>query len=182
MNMPRFAAEASLYRTLRHYKTGRGRQAVSSSAQMHNLAWPALEIIPIEGCPAGSSGSWPDCWTPPLTEPPTGGGGGGNGEGPDDGPEDGVPTGGGKRPPKQKYPPPKGSKLCGAENPVWNANAAAAQKCEDQNNLLNLDVGSYQTRCGPGNNLWCCYVRKRDNAHTSCERIDERTSVVKGGL
>jgi hypothetical protein len=101
MNMPRFAAEASLYRTLRHYKTGRGRQAVSSSAQMHNLAWPALEIIPIEGCPAGWGGSWPDCSPPPpLTEPPTGGGGGGNGEGPDDGPEDGVPTGGGKRPPK----------------------------------------------------------------------------------
>src|SRR5437870_5464973 len=88
MSTPGFSAEASLYKTSGHYRTG--RYTIDSSAQTVNPVWPAVinvggEVIEIHD------------WGPPLTEPPVlvdwgGGGGGGRGftgEGP------GGPGGGG---------------------------------------------------------------------------------------
>src|SRR4030095_1061815 len=81
MTMPRFTAEASLYRTNGHYRTGRNSHAVNSSAQMISPIHPAREKIEVHGCAPGSylvdngDGTW-DCWSNPD---PWGGGGGGSG-------------------------------------------------------------------------------------------------------
>jgi hypothetical protein len=56
MNMPRFTAETSLYKTSGHYRTG--RPTVDPSAQTVGPIWPAAkeqegEIINVHGCPPG---------------------------------------------------------------------------------------------------------------------------------
>jgi len=98
--MPRFTAEASLYKTSGHYRTGR----VNLSAEMIRTIHPAREVIEIHDCPPGESrlGGTGPCWPDPLTEPSVGQGGessgsGGAGEG--SGPGGGVSHG---KPPKDK--------------------------------------------------------------------------------
>jgi hypothetical protein len=104
VNMPRFTAEASLYKTSGHYRTGR----VNLSAEMIRTIHPAREVIEIHDCPPGESrlGGTGPCWPDPLTEPSVGQGGessgsGGAGEG--SGPGGGVSHG---KPPKDKPKPP----------------------------------------------------------------------------
>jgi hypothetical protein len=94
MSMPRFTAEASLYKTSGQYRTG--RYTVNSSAPMISPMYPAAidvghEVIVIH-----------DPWTP-QTEPPViidlGGtpGGGFTGEGPGGGGGDGRPRASGDK-------------------------------------------------------------------------------------
>jgi hypothetical protein len=104
MTMPAFTAEASLYKTSWHYRTG--RHTVNTSPRMLSPVWPALreqegEIIHVHGCPPGFRDIGGSCWPIPLTEPPIGGGGGGlpSGGGPSDG---GGGSGEPPRPPKPK--------------------------------------------------------------------------------
>jgi hypothetical protein len=115
MRTLRFSAEASLYVSSGHYRTG--EHALSSFRETNKLR-PALERgevppitvpgedIPIHSCPPG----WQDlggiCWPPPLTEPPSGGGGGpGTPGGPFEG--DNGPRGGGGGPVRPPKTPPK---------------------------------------------------------------------------
>jgi hypothetical protein len=86
MNMPRFAAEASLYKTSGQYRTG--RYVTHPSARIASPIYPALragdgEVINVHSCLPGYA-LWEsgDQWGCTLVEPPTGGG------------DDGVPTGG----------------------------------------------------------------------------------------
>jgi hypothetical protein len=79
MTIPTFTAEASLYKTSRHYRAA--RPAVSLSAQKVSPVYPALrggETIHVHSCPVGWT-DWGGTCYPPLTEPPVGGGGGGGG-------------------------------------------------------------------------------------------------------
>jgi hypothetical protein len=98
MTMPRFAAEASLYKTSGHYRTG---GHINSSAQTGSRVWPAVreqggEVIDV--CEDDPS----KCWPPPLTEPPVGGG---DGWPPGGGPTDPGfgPGGGGGTPPGPRH-------------------------------------------------------------------------------
>jgi hypothetical protein len=164
--MPRFAAEASLYRTLRHYKTGRGRQPVSSSPQMLNQVWPALEqegdgeVIRVHGCPAGWGGSWPDCIPPPLTEPPTGGGG--DGWPPGDGSTDGGYGGGGGTP----------GHVCNWSDP---GRAVAEQTCKAYGQKKGIsNVYAWCVPKGGGTAKFCCW--KKPNG-TACVPV---TTAMQG--
>jgi hypothetical protein len=111
MNIPAFTAEASLYKTSGHYRTGRHR--INSSAQTGSPVRPAAreqegEIINVHGCPPGSIavGEQPNITCVFI---PGGGAGGGNGGiPPGGGPEDGGPLGGGGQ-----QPPPLHFKVCG---------------------------------------------------------------------
>lgn len=67
MNMPRFTAEAVLYKTSGHYRTG--RQAINLSAEMIRPIHPAREVIEIHSCPPGWSDIGGTCWPDPLMEP-----------------------------------------------------------------------------------------------------------------
>jgi hypothetical protein len=49
MSMPRFSAEASLYRASGHYRTG--RHALNLSPQMISKMYPAMEVIEVFGSP-----------------------------------------------------------------------------------------------------------------------------------
>ena len=51
MNMPRFTAEVSLYKTSGHYRTG--RQAINIPTRMISMIYPA-EVIENYGCAPGS--------------------------------------------------------------------------------------------------------------------------------
>jgi len=87
MNAPRFTAEASLYRTRRHYKTG--RQAIHVPTQMINTIGPALirqDGIDCANCVGG------ECAQLHCFENWTHGGGGPGG--PYEGPSGGVGSGG----------------------------------------------------------------------------------------
>ena len=53
MNMPGFTAGASLYRTNRHYRTGRNRQAIHLPAPTIETIHPAREVIEVHSCPPG---------------------------------------------------------------------------------------------------------------------------------
>lgn len=90
MNMPRFTAEASLYRTNGHYRTGRNRHAVHLPARMNGTIHTAVtiiewgeEVIEIEGqAPQAPWNPWVGGGgvTGPLGGP-SGAGGGGEGGG-----------------------------------------------------------------------------------------------------
>lgn len=93
MNMPRFTADVSLYRTGRHYQTS--RQVSNVPAQMIGTIRLSMEVIEIHD-------PWPPeaPWNPPAW-------GGHEGTGSQGGPVDHEPAdsrgggGGGKRPPKE---------------------------------------------------------------------------------
>jgi hypothetical protein len=117
MNMPGFTGDASLYRTKRHYLTGRNRQAIHLPAPTIETIHPAREeVIEVHSCPPGYN-DWGGTCYPVLTEPPWGGGGGGPGtSGESSG--DKPPSGGGggspapiptpTRPPRNYHPTPFG--------------------------------------------------------------------------
>lgn len=110
MTMPRFTAEASLYETNGHYRTG--MQVIKLSVQTIIPIRPALreqegEVIHVHSCPPGFSDIGGSCWPNPLTEPTgsRGGNSGGFGEiGVGGGPRGGGVSGG--KPPKNKPKPP----------------------------------------------------------------------------
>ena len=106
MNMPRFTAGASLYRTNRHYRTGRNRQAIHLPASTIETIHPAREVIEVHNCPPGWTDYGGTCFPDPLTEP-SGGGGGGPGPGTGGGGEGGVPGPGGGGTPTPHQKPPK---------------------------------------------------------------------------
>lgn len=103
MTMPRFSAEASLYETNEHYRTG--MQVIKLSVQTINPIRPALreqegEVIHVHSCPPGFSDIGGSCWPIPLDEPPHDAGVGDGGPR-DGGPPDGGGGGGnGDKPPK----------------------------------------------------------------------------------
>jgi hypothetical protein len=79
MNIPRFTAEASLYKTSSHYRTHGGRKAVDPSRRPGSQIWAALmeedgEVIHVHSCAPGYTEIGGVCWQNPLTEPPVGGG------------------------------------------------------------------------------------------------------------
>ena len=137
MNMPRFTADAALYQTSGHYRTGRNRGAIHLAARMISPIYPAEinvghEIIPIGPCAPGWEEIGGTCFPNPLTEPPlgssgvpgTGGlpspGGGGTPEPMDNKPEVDKP------PPKLRKSPvtgapfkPKHDKPCHAIEYTW---------------------------------------------------------------
>lgn len=104
MGMPQFTAEAGLYQTSEHYRTG--WHTVDPPAQTLSAIRPAMreqegEVIHVHGCAPGWTDYGGICFPPPVTEPPTGGAG-------DDWPTGGGPTdggygGGGGTPPKQAH-------------------------------------------------------------------------------
>ena len=100
MTMPRFNAEASLYKTSGHYRTS--QPMVNSSVQIGRSVWPAAEqegeVIHVHSCPPGWTDYGGTCFPPPVTEPPVGGGGDGSEDTPPYGSDDGEPYGKGKRP------------------------------------------------------------------------------------
>jgi hypothetical protein len=75
MTMPRFTAEAGLYKRSGHYRTS--RQAINLSAEMIRTIHPAREVIEIHSCPPGWSDIGGTCWPNPLTEPSSSGSAGG---------------------------------------------------------------------------------------------------------
>jgi hypothetical protein len=127
MNMPRFTAEDSLYKTNGQYRTG--RYTINSSAQMVGPIWPAMEVIEVHGCPPGYV-LWEagEEWGCALVEPPTGGGDSGAPGVPSDSGGGGGGGGGAGKPPKRppnkppKTPPkkyrPKSGQPCYVEQSV----------------------------------------------------------------
>ena len=104
MTMPRFTAEASLYKARGHSRTG--SQAINLSIEISRTIHPAREVIEIHSCPPGWSDIGGSCWPDPLTEP--GGVGGepgmpGGSHVGESGPGGGVSHG---KPPKDKPTPP----------------------------------------------------------------------------
>jgi hypothetical protein len=75
MTMPRFTAEAGLYKRSGHYRTS--RQAINLSAEMIGTIHPAREVIEIHSCAPGWTDIGGTCWPNPLTEPSGSGSGGG---------------------------------------------------------------------------------------------------------
>jgi hypothetical protein len=75
MTMPRFTAEAGLYKRSGHYRTS--RQAINLSAEMIGTIHPAREVIEIHSCPPGWTDYGGTCWPNPLTEPSSSGSAGG---------------------------------------------------------------------------------------------------------
>jgi hypothetical protein len=67
--MPTFTAEASLYQTGGHYRTG--QPATTSTPPLIGPIHPALmaeEVIYVQGCPPGWQDIGGSCWPPPLSE------------------------------------------------------------------------------------------------------------------
>jgi hypothetical protein len=87
MIIPRFTAEAALYRTSGRYRTG--VQVNKLPATTIGPIYPAREmeeeVINIHSCAPGWTDIGGTCWPDPLTEPSWGGGTGGSG----------LPSGGG---------------------------------------------------------------------------------------
>jgi hypothetical protein len=78
MTMPRFTAEASLYRTRGQYRTGVEINTLSITTS--GPIYPAREMeeeIHIHSCAPGWTDIGGTCWPDPLTEPGGGGAGGG---------------------------------------------------------------------------------------------------------
>ena len=109
MNMPRFTAEASLYKTSGHYRTG--RQAINSPTKM--IGPIHLAVIDVPGETVVIVEKWPpDPWEPPWiggtgpgTPVPSPGGSEGGGGGPGGG-VGGSPMTPPKKPPRPVPPAP----------------------------------------------------------------------------
>jgi hypothetical protein len=100
MNIPRFTAEAALYKTSAHYRTFGGRKSVDSSSRTGSQIRAALMeedggVIHVHSCAPGYTEIGGVCWQNPLTEPPVGGDDWPPGGGPSDVPPDGGGGGGG---------------------------------------------------------------------------------------
>ena len=172
MNMPRFTATVSLYKTNRHYRTS--RHTSNPSAQRVSPISPAAreqegEVIHVHSCPPGYSDIGGSCWPNPLTEPPVGGGG--EDLPPGGGPEDGGSGGD----PYDITPPIKNVHVCTKKDKGWFS--PAAKRCVDKNRFVDTDKEWYGAFCGgPGkNDVWCC---KRDVQKKSwdCEDIGPKAS------
>ena len=165
MNMPRFTAESSLYKSSGHYRTGRNSDAVNISAQMINSIHPVMENIHVHGCAPGSylvdydDGTWDCLPLDPLTEPSGGGGG--------DAGSPGVPSnnggggGGGvgkppKRPPnrphKTKTPPkkyrPKSGQPCYVEESVTSGEVTITDVYLNGKYFSTREVGDATQKMG----------------------------------
>ncbi len=110
MNMPRFTAEDSIYKTNGHYISYSNRHAINMPAQKIDSISPA-ETIEVHGCAPGSylvdngDGTW-DCWSNP--DPWWGGGGDSGAPGvPSDSGGGGGGGGVGKQPKRPPNKPPK---------------------------------------------------------------------------
>jgi hypothetical protein len=129
MRTLRFSAEASLYISSGHYRTG--EHALSLFRETNRLR-PAMErgevppitvpgeTIPVHSCPPG----WQDlggiCWPPPQTEPPSGGGGPGTPGFPGEPSGNGPPGPGGETPERPR------------PDPMSTPGKAWAAQCKDE--------------------------------------------------
>jgi hypothetical protein len=126
MTIPQFTAEAALYQTNEHYRTGRQviqslpRPIIPTAITSEVPREVPGENIPLHSCAPG----WEDiggmCWPVPMTESPSSGGpaapgGGSAGSGPGGGGVGGGPMTPPKKPPTKRYiitnenvPPKKG--------------------------------------------------------------------------
>jgi hypothetical protein len=147
MNMPRFGAEASLYKTSGHYRTG--RQAINSRTKMIGPIHLAVINDPGPGETVVIVEKWPpDAWDP--LEPWTGGqttgpgtsGPGGGGTGSETGGETGGGTG--SADPMKNLDEPK---LNGCS--IRQLNSKAAKPCNKQieDDLLNGVKNSHYFQC-----------------------------------
>ena len=162
MTMPRFTADASLYKTSGHYQTS--RQVSNVPTQM--IGTIRLSMIDVGGEVIEIHEHWPPDapWNPPSW-------GGHEGTGPQGGPVDHEPAdargggGGGKRPPKK---PPKDN-VCTMEQ----FQSKAAKPCMDQINkdMMNGSKDTRYLRC-KGAKMECCLAagKGRDRV-TICEEL-----------
>jgi hypothetical protein len=173
MAMLNFSAEASLYVSSGHYRTG--EQALSSFREMNRLR-PAVgrgevppdvighEVINVVGyiCPPG----WTDlgggaCWPPPLTESPSGGGESPGTPGvPVEGGPPGPGVGGPPEWPEPQQKPPKKRRF----NPTEGGKCYADEIRGDK--AIFVPKGKY-TRL-PGD-IWFCCDPKPPNECIQCQ-------------
>lgn len=146
MNMPRFTAEDSLYKTNGHYTSYSNRHVINLPAQKIDSISPA-ETIEVHGCAPGSylvdngDGTW-DCWSNP--DPWWGGGGGSGAPGvPSDSVGGGGGGGGGKPPKRPPNKPPKTPPK--KYRPKWGQPLRYPHKISIKNNAL-LDKIRIKTR------------------------------------
>ena len=130
VNMPKFIADASVYKTDRHYTSSRHARGISS--QLGSSISPAAEddgspiwgeevIVIVEKVP---DWRWKIPPLPDPTTPPQGGGGGGSGD---------------------PQPPP--------QTPGYNPKSG--EKCHGENRLSTVNVGHYEYK----NGRWYCCSR-----------------------
>src|SRR5215831_6899205 len=172
MNLPRFTAEASLYKTSGQYRTG--RHTVNPSAQIVSPIWPAAreqegEIINVHGCPPGSIavGEQPNITC--VFIPPAG-----TGEAGEDVPPGGRPEDGGPRSTVPKYPkkrPPRippDSYRCAYSR---YQNVPGAKACLEANSGLKWyydELPPYSVYCGHHGQLWCCHYNENTGEWINC--------------
>lgn len=142
--MPRFTAEAGLYKRSGQYRTS--RQAINLSAEMIGTIHPAREVIEIHSCPPGWTDYGGTCFPDPLTEPSSGsgtssGGPGGGGQG-------GAPGPGGAGPgqtpqphttPKPKIYHPEKGKPCYVEKSVTSGGVTITDEFFEGKYVTNDD-------------------------------------------
>jgi len=142
MSMLRFSAEASLYISSGHYRTG--EHALSLFRETNRLR-PAMErgevpievpgeTIPVKSCPSGWDRIGGICWPPPQTEPPSGGGSGPGTPGVPGQPNGEGPHGPGGETPEPEPPRPE---------PMSQVGRAWARQCEAERDPVH-----------------CCYQKK----------------------
>jgi hypothetical protein len=174
MKIPAFTAEASLYKTSGHYRTG--RHMVTPTAQTVGLISPAAreqegEVIHIHSCPPGWTDYGGTCFPPPVTEPPVGGGGG-EGTPPGGGPDDDGPGGGGDGEPYGTKKPPKGTHQCGFSENSWR-NHFQASECVLDNQTAKKGE-RYRLYCGQDDKIYCCHIDRKNNY--DCKEIQTTAS------
>jgi hypothetical protein len=161
MNMPRFTAEVSLYKTNGYYQTG--REAINLSGEMIRTIHAAMEKIEVHSCAPGSylveygDGTW-DCWTNPDPWGGSGGGGGmpgsGGGEPGGGGPGGGV---GGSTPHKKPIRPAPPTPWTKSGCTSQQAQSEKAKPCHSKidQDLMNNVKNRHYFRC-EGSKMECC--------------------------
>jgi hypothetical protein len=172
MNTPSFTAEASLYKTSRHYRS----IPYNASAQSVSPVWPAAEVIEIHDCNPGfiKLGEWPNMTCIPD---PNYTGSDEQGDGP---PEGGDPTKGGKGP--QAKPAPKGSQKCTGAS----LTDQDALNCESKNNTRSDQERNeivYRPMCTKDNKVnWCCKVKYKNESYEKCDKVPRGKIELGGGI
>lgn len=178
MNVPRFTADAALYKTSGQYQTN--RTLISLRTQMVSLIYPAAgEVIEVHGCRPGQfqlgEGDDMVCIDPTDGHDVGDLPGDGPGHGPDAGPTSGD-KGIHKPPPRPPRPPHLNfSKYTDADRNSCSPeqlNTPAVKKCVAALNddILNNSPDAHGTLCDSKGRIWCCqYDTHTTNIHL-CER------------
>ena len=172
MNMPRFTAEASLYKTSGHYRTG--RQAINSPTKM--IGPIHLAVIDVPGETVVIVEKWPpDPWEPPWiggtgpgTPVPSPGGSEGGGGGPGGG-VGGSPMTPPKKPPRPVPPaPPPLNDGCTYDQRVSEAGISCQQKIYDDVHVNKVKNPHYLL-C-EGSKMMCC--QNHPDHITICDHLN----------